>query len=116
MEWVPFETSVQQQSILLAHIYLVVLSGTGIIVYAVLAERKKTASTLEISKDVAIASLASLSETRDHETGAHIMRTRHYVRILAEQLQKNGPLWTAIDRYAISKCCTKPLRCTTLAK
>lgn len=84
----PFETTVQQQSNLLVHTYLIVLSGTGIIVYAVLAERKKNIQTLEISKDVAIASLASLSETRDHETGAHIMRTRHYVRTLATQLQK----------------------------
>ncbi len=87
----PFETAVQQQSTVLVHIYLTVLSGTGIIVYAVLAERKKTASTVELSKDVAIASLASLSETRDHETGAHIMRTRHYVHTLAKQLQKSNP-------------------------
>ncbi len=87
----PFETAVQQQSNLLVHTYLIVLSGTGIIVYAVLAERKKTIAALEVSKDVAIASLASLSETRDHETGAHIMRTRHYVRTLAKQLQSSSP-------------------------
>ncbi len=96
----PFENTVQQQSTLLVHIYLIVLSSTGIIVYAVLTERKKTASTVELSKDVAIASLASLSETRDHETGAHIMRTRHYVRTLARQLQESDHPGTQLtDSY-----------------
>ena len=56
-----------------------------------LQNAKKTIAALEVSKDVAIASLASLSETRDHETGAHIMRTRHYVRTLAKQLQSSSP-------------------------
>ena len=38
------------------------------------------------TRDVTILSLASLAETRDNETGAHILRTQHYVRILAEEL------------------------------
>jgi putative two-component system response regulator len=34
-------------------------------------------------QDVTILALASLAETRDNETGNHIRRTQHYVRILA---------------------------------
>ncbi|MBB4285764.1 response regulator [Roseospira goensis] len=38
------------------------------------------------AQDVTIRALASLAETRDNETGNHIRRTQHYVRILAEAL------------------------------
>ncbi len=38
-------------------------------------------------QDVTILALASLAETRDNETGNHIRRTQHYVKILAEHLQ-----------------------------
>ena len=41
-------------------------------------------------QDVTILAMASLAETRDLETGNHIRRTQHYVRILAERL-KNHP-------------------------
>ncbi len=37
-------------------------------------------------RDVTIHSMAVLAETRDNETGDHIMRTKNYVRILAERL------------------------------
>ncbi|MBF0235157.1 MAG: two-component system response regulator [Desulfamplus sp.] len=45
---------------------------------------------LALTQEVTIYSLASLAETRDPETGGHIMRTQRYVKILAEQL-KNHP-------------------------
>lgn len=38
------------------------------------------------TRDVTILSLATLAETRDNETGAHILRTQRYVRILAQHL------------------------------
>ena len=41
---------------------------------------------IQRTQDVTILSLASLAETRDNETGAHILRTQRYVRALAEQL------------------------------
>ncbi|MCG7983232.1 MAG: HD domain-containing protein [Candidatus Thiodiazotropha lotti] len=41
------------------------------------------------TQDVTILSLASLAETRDNETGAHILRTQRYVRALAEQLKSD---------------------------
>ena len=41
---------------------------------------------LELTREVTILSLASLAETRDNETGAHLLRTQRYVRTLAEAL------------------------------
>lgn len=41
---------------------------------------------LQRTQDVTILSLASLAETRDNETGAHILRTQRYVRALANAL------------------------------
>jgi putative two-component system response regulator len=38
-------------------------------------------------QDVTIQALASLAETRDNETGNHIRRTQHYVKVLAERLR-----------------------------
>ena len=49
---------------------------------------KRTRENLAI-QDVTILALASLAETRDLDTGNHIRRTQHYVRILAEKLKHN---------------------------
>ena len=38
-------------------------------------------------QDVTIQAMASLAETRDNETGNHIRRTQHYVKLLAELLR-----------------------------
>jgi len=43
------------------------------------------------TRDLTIRALASLAETRDNETGNHIRRTQHYVRILAEHLRHIAP-------------------------
>lgn len=45
--------------------------------------------TREISavQNVTIVTLASLAETRDSDTGNHIHRTQHYVKLLAEKLK-----------------------------
>ncbi|MBU3666471.1 MAG: two-component system response regulator [Chthoniobacterales bacterium] len=48
--------------------------------------QKRTRENLAI-QNVTILALASLAETRDSETGYHIRRTQHYIRILAEQLR-----------------------------
>lgn len=42
---------------------------------------------LALTQEVTIYSLASLAETRDPETGSHILRTQRYVKALAHQLQ-----------------------------
>jgi putative two-component system response regulator len=38
-------------------------------------------------QDVTILTMASLAETRDNDTGNHILRTQYYVKVLAEHLQ-----------------------------
>ena len=47
--------------------------------------------TFELTKvrDATILALSSLAETRDNETGAHILRTQKYVAILAEHLKSH---------------------------
>lgn len=47
---------------------------------------KRTREIVAI-QDVTVLALASLAETRDSDTGNHIRRTQHYVKILAEQLR-----------------------------
>jgi two-component system sensor histidine kinase/response regulator len=46
--------------------------------------------TREVSaiQDVTILAMSSMAETRDNETGNHILRTQRYVRCLAEKLQQ----------------------------
>lgn len=53
---------------------------------------KERTEELQLTQDATILSLASLAETRDNETGSHILRTQHYVRLLAEELSRQ-------DRY-----------------
>jgi cyclic di-GMP phosphodiesterase len=57
------------------------------------AEVERRTAELQCVQDVMILTLASLAETRDNETGHHIRRTQHYVRLLAQELRKN-------ERYA----------------
>ena len=54
-------------------------------------EQEVARRTLEIRdiQDVTILTMASLAETRDNETGNHILRTKFYVRALAIHLQHN---------------------------
>ncbi|MDX7737926.1 MULTISPECIES: HD-GYP domain-containing protein [Aeromonas] len=40
-----------------------------------------------VIQEVTIQAMASLAETRDNETGNHIRRTQHYVKLLAELLR-----------------------------
>lgn len=55
---------------------------------------RRTTEEVKRTRDVTILSLASLAETRDNETGAHILRTQRYVKVLAENL-KNHPKFAA---------------------
>ncbi len=51
------------------------------------AEVEKRTRDIMAIQDVTILAMASLAETRDSDTGNHIRRTQHYVRLLAKQLQ-----------------------------
>lgn len=42
------------------------------------------------SQQVTLESMATVVETRDYETGGHIKRTQHFVRLIAEQLVSKG--------------------------
>ncbi|MGF1746921.1 HD-GYP domain-containing protein [Vibrio minamisatsumaniensis] len=48
-----------------------------------------TQNEVKTTRDVAIVSLCALAESRDNETGAHILRTQEYVKVLAEELSKS---------------------------
>jgi putative two-component system response regulator len=52
-------------------------------------QREVALATAELAslQDVTILTMASLAETRDNETGNHVLRTQHYVKALAEQLR-----------------------------
>ncbi len=49
----------------------------------------KQRQELQRTQDATILSLASLAETRDNETGGHILRTQGYVRALARHLKQH---------------------------
>lgn len=54
-------------------------------------EKEIARRTREISmiQDVTMVAMGSLAETRDNETGNHIRRTQHYVRVLATELSEH---------------------------
>ncbi|WP_406609154.1 HD-GYP domain-containing protein [Agarivorans sp. JK6] len=54
---------------------------------SMIASLQRSTLSLQQTRDIAIHSLATLAETRDNETGAHILRTQYYVKALAEALQ-----------------------------
>ncbi len=64
------------------------------------AEIAKRMAENELIQEVSIRALAHLAETRDPETGNHILRTQGYVQLLAQKLQSH-PLFAATlsDRY-----------------
>ncbi len=51
------------------------------------AEVKRRTRQVEAIQDVTVLAMSSMAETRDNETGNHILRTQRYVRRLAEQLR-----------------------------
>ena len=64
------------------------------------AEVDKRTHEVTAIQDVTILAMASLAETRDADTGNHIRRTQHYVKILAEHLQKKSNFADQInDRF-----------------
>ena len=48
-------------------------------------------------QDVTILAMASMAETRDNETGNHIRRTQHYVKLLAEHLREHPRFASALS-------------------
>jgi response regulator RpfG family c-di-GMP phosphodiesterase len=62
---------------------------------------RERARELALAQEAIIECMASLTETRDPETGGHIKRTQHYVRILARALGRTGQGGAALSEEAI---------------
>ncbi|WP_087018028.1 HD domain-containing phosphohydrolase [Thaumasiovibrio subtropicus] len=56
---------------------------------------------VEDTRDVAIVGLSALAESRDNETGAHIVRTQEYVKAMALKLQQHPDFKTQLDDETI---------------
>ncbi|MCX7172355.1 MAG: two-component system response regulator [Proteobacteria bacterium] len=67
-------------------------------------EQEVARRTLEIRdiQDVTILTMASLAETRDNETGNHILRTQYYVRALAIHLRNHPRFSTYLSDAMIA--------------
>jgi putative two-component system response regulator len=59
------------------------------------AEVIRRTEEVRISQEVTMVAMASIAETRDNETGNHILRTQHYVRALALKLREQ-PRFAAV--------------------
>jgi putative two-component system response regulator len=65
---------------------------------------------LELTQRFIISALANLAEWRDPGTGEHIHRTKNYVKILAEELQKQARFAKElVDEVVQSICLVAPL-------
>ena len=60
-------------------------------------EMRERTRKLALTQDAIIQSLAALAETRHHETGGHIQRTRHYMRVLAMHLRDHPRFFRYLD-------------------
>ena len=59
-------------------------------------EIQKRTQEISAIKMVTILTMTSLAETRDADTGHHIIRTQHYVKLLAKHLQKHPKFSTIL--------------------
>jgi putative two-component system response regulator len=50
-------------------------------------EVAKRTREVNMIQDVTMVAMGSLAETRDNETGKHIRRTQHYIKLLAEKMK-----------------------------
>lgn len=66
------------------------------------AEVAKRTRELSAIQDVTILAMTSLAETRDTDTGNHIRRTQHYVRMLAERLKTHPRFASYLSEQTIS--------------
>jgi response regulator RpfG family c-di-GMP phosphodiesterase len=66
-----------------------------------ISELRQKTKEVQDTRDVTIIALASLAETRDNETGAHLLRTREYVKALAITLRSHPRYRADLDDTAI---------------
>lgn len=56
---------------------------------------------LSDTRDVTILAMASLAESRDSDTGNHIRRTQHYIKVIAEHLRSHPRFKDHLDDKSI---------------
>ena len=97
----PFEIT-EVQARVKTHLSLV-LAGRELEMHNEILEIKVAERTqeLEVTQDITIHSLASLAETRDNETGGHILRTQRYVQVLAQRLADHPKHGEALDEKTV---------------
>ena len=66
-------------------------------------EARRRTEELRISQEVTMVALASLAETRDNDTGNHIMRTQHYVLALAKHLRDHARFSAALSEDVVDR-------------
>ncbi|MBK9443001.1 MAG: two-component system response regulator [Comamonadaceae bacterium] len=66
------------------------------------AEVTRRGRELAAIQDVTILAMASLAETRDNDTGNHIRRTQHYLKLLAEHLKTHDRFRLFLDERTIN--------------
>ena len=64
-------------------------------------EMRERERKLALTQDAIIQSLAALAETRHHETGGHIQRTRLYMRALATRLREHPGFREYLDETTV---------------
>lgn len=64
-------------------------------------EVRERTRKLALTQDAIIQSLAALTETRHHETGGHIQRTRHYMKALALRLKDHPRFRHYLDEVTV---------------
>lgn len=57
---------------------------------------------LERTKDAVVYSMGALAEARDEETGAHILRTREYVKVLGKTLARHSRYSKVLSEQTIN--------------
>jgi len=65
------------------------------------AEVVRRTSEIGMIQDIAMVALGSLAETRDNETGAHIRRTQHFMKLLADKAAKLPEFQKALPEETI---------------
>ncbi|OQS40521.1 response regulator [Chromobacterium haemolyticum] len=67
------------------------------------SEVERRTHEVQVVQDVTILALASLAETRDHETGNHLRRTQNYVLALCTQLRGHPRFQAALEEETIQE-------------
>jgi len=65
------------------------------------AEIRRRTKEIEATEDATISVMASLAETRDSDTGNHIVRTSEYVFLLSRYLSKNPKYSDKLDEKSL---------------